>query len=130
LPGLEKLAQYGLLAAEESSSLAEAYCLLRDVEHRLQMEANLQTHIIPADHQAQERLARLMGFPALKAFAAAHQAHRHEVRRIFDQLFKGETAETKSSPAFPRQFEGAATDWKKLLSEHGFQDADKALRVL
>ena len=46
-PCLAKLVQYELLSAEESRQLAEAYCFLRDVEHRLQMEDNLQTHTIP-----------------------------------------------------------------------------------
>src|ERR1039457_5168119 len=59
LASLSKLVQYELLSADESSMLAEAYCFLRDVEHRLQMENNLQTHTIPTDRHAQERLARL-----------------------------------------------------------------------
>ena len=62
LPGLEKLAQYDLIPGEVSRSLRDAYCFLRDVEHRLQMENDRQTHTIPADKPAQERLARLMGF--------------------------------------------------------------------
>src|SRR5206468_2021186 len=61
LPGLEKLVQYELLPAEDSRSLAQAYAFLRDVEHRLQMEENLQTHTIPASRHAQERLARSKG---------------------------------------------------------------------
>ena len=64
LPCLDKLAQYKLLSVEEARRLREAYCFLRDVEHRLQMEENLQTHTIPANRPAQERLARLMGFPS------------------------------------------------------------------
>jgi glutamate-ammonia-ligase adenylyltransferase len=54
---LEKLTQYELLPAEETKLLGEAYFFLRDIEHRLQMEANLQTHTIPANRPAQERLA-------------------------------------------------------------------------
>ena len=50
-----------LSRATKSQALAEAYCFLRDVEHRLQMEDNLQTHTIPADRRAQERLARSDG---------------------------------------------------------------------
>jgi glutamate-ammonia-ligase adenylyltransferase len=66
LPALAKLVQYELLSADESKLLAEAYCFLRDVEHRLQMEDNLQTHTIPANRSDRERLARLMGFATLK----------------------------------------------------------------
>ena len=130
LPCLAKLVQYELLSAEESRLLAEAYVFLRDVEHRLQMEDNLQTHTIPTDRRAQERLARLMGFATLDEFKTAHQAHTHNVRRIFDRLLKADASEGQAASPFPRQFEGAEAEWKKLLAEHAFKDVDKAFRVL
>ena len=130
LPCLAKLVQYELLSADESRMLAEAYCFLRDVEHRLQMEDNLQTHTIPADRPARERLARLMGFATLAEFEAAHQAHTRNVRRIFDRLLKADAREGEAPSPFPRQFEGAEAEWKKLLAEHAFKDVDKAFRVL
>ena len=130
LASLSKLVQYELLSADESSMLAEAYCFLRDVEHRLQMENNLQTHTIPTDRHAQERLARLMGFATLGEFKAAHQAHTHNVRRIFDRLLKADVREREAPSPFPRQFEGAEEEWKKLLAQHAFKDVEKAFRVL
>jgi [glutamine synthetase] adenylyltransferase / [glutamine synthetase]-adenylyl-L-tyrosine phosphorylase len=130
LASLSKLVQYELLSADESSMLAEAYCFLRDVEHRLQMENNLQTHTIPTDRHAQERLARLMGFATLGEFKAAHQAHTHNVRRIFDRLLKADVREGEAPSPFPRQFEGAEGEWKKLLAQHAFKDVEKAFRVL
>jgi glutamate-ammonia-ligase adenylyltransferase len=130
LPALAKLVQYELLSADESKMLAEAYCFLRDVEHRLQMEDNLQTHTIPTDRPARERLARLMGFTTLGGFETAHKAHARSVRRIFDRLLKADAGEGEAASPFPRQFEGAETEWKKLLAEHSFKDVDKALRVL
>ena len=60
LPALEKLVQYRLLPDADASQLADAYCFLRDVEHRLQMDDNLQTHTIPTERNARERLAALM----------------------------------------------------------------------
>src|SRR5262249_2923454 len=42
LPLLQKLVQYRFLSAAEARDLAAAYCFLRDVEHRVQMEHNLQ----------------------------------------------------------------------------------------
>lgn len=130
LPLLAKLVQYELLSAGESKMLAEAYCFLRDVEHRLQMEDNLQTHTIPSDRPARERLARLMGFPALGEFESARLAHTGNVRRIFDRLLKADAQEGEAASPFPRQFEGAEAEWKKLLAEHAFKDVDKAFRVL
>src|SRR6185503_20969179 len=40
LPTLEKLVQYQIMPAAEAKSLTAAYCFLRDVEHRVQMEHN------------------------------------------------------------------------------------------
>jgi glutamate-ammonia-ligase adenylyltransferase len=130
LPGLDKLVQYELLSADESRLLAEAYVFLREVEHRLQMEDNRQTHTIPADRRAQERLARLMGFVTLDEFKRAHKAHAHNVRRIFDRLLKADANESEAASPFPRQFEGAESTWKQLLAEHAFKDVEKAFRVL
>ena len=128
LPALEKLAQYKLLSAEESLTLANAYCFLRDVEHRLQMEDNLQTHTIPTNRPARERLAALMGFDSLGKFEAALQKHTRNVRRVYDKILKGDASTSQS--AFPRQFEGAEAEWKKLLAEHSFKNADAAFRLL
>ena len=75
VPVLRKLAEYSLLPAPDAKQLEEAYIFLRDVEHRLQMEANQQTHTIPTERRARERLARLMGFASLAAFEAARRAH-------------------------------------------------------
>jgi len=130
LPALAKLVEYELLSADESTMLAEAYCFLRDVEHRLQMEDNLQTHTIPANRPDRERLARLMGFATLAEFESAHQAHTRNVRRIFDRLLKADARKGKAPAPFPRQFEGGETEWKRLLTEHAFKDADKAFRML
>src|SRR6185503_17917151 len=47
LPALQKLVQYHLMERAEAEALARAYSFLRDVEHRLQMEHNQQTHTLP-----------------------------------------------------------------------------------
>jgi glutamate-ammonia-ligase adenylyltransferase len=130
LPTLEKLAQYELLSAERSRELSSAYCFLRDVEHRLQMENDQQTHTIPTDPHVQQRLAALMGFPERKQFEAARQAHTEGVREIFEEVLKSEVPQTRSQIGTLRQFEGAEQEWKRLLGEHGFKDVERALRVL
>ena len=130
LPGLEKLAQYNLLSNDEAHVLREAYLFLRDVEHRLQMEDNLQTHTIPTDAKAQERLARLMGFKSTREFETARQTHTNQVRQIFDKFLKAKPSEIETRLQFPREFANAESEWKNILTEHSFKDADKAFRVL
>ena len=130
LPCLEKLVQYELLELKEARLLAQAYRFLRDLEHRLQMDDNRQTHTIPANPHARERLARLMAFPTLKAFETAYQDHTRHVRRLFDKALKAEVPEAEVGLLFPRQFGGAEEAWKIVLAEHGFKDIAKAFRVL
>jgi len=123
---LDKLARYHLLPAADARALAQAYCFLRQVEHRLQMEHNLQTHTIPADRAARARLARLMGFERVADFEAALAQHTRRVRQVYDQLLKTQT------PERPRQPEDLsdATAWKQCLAEHGFRQVDKSFKLL
>lgn len=130
LPTLDKLAQYRLLGADDAAGLRSAYCFLRDVEHRLQMEENLQTHTIPSAKTAQERLARLMGLATLAEFELARRTHTEMVRGTFDALLKSEKPPAPAAAAFPSEFAGAEDEWKRLLTEHSFRDPDKALHVL
>src|SRR5208282_2198590 len=129
LPCLAKLAQYKLLAEEEAQQLAAAYQFLRDVEHRLQMEENQQTHTIPADRQAQLRLARLMGFKSLAEFEAARQRHTGNVRRVYDKLLKSD-APKSTHAVLPPEFDGAEAEWENLLAAHSFRDPETAFRLL
>jgi glutamate-ammonia-ligase adenylyltransferase len=129
LPCLAKLAQYKLLAEAEAQQLAAAYQFLRDVEHRLQMEENQQTHTIPTDRQAQLRLARLMGFASLTEFEAARQMHTGNVRRVYDKILKAD-APKSTHAVLPPEFDGAEAEWKKLLAAHSFRDPETAFRLL
>jgi glutamate-ammonia-ligase adenylyltransferase len=130
LPALEKLVQYELLPPDSAGSLREAYVFLRNVEHRLQMEDNRQTHSIPVDRTALKRLARLMGLADEAAFEAARRKHTATVRRIFESVLKKEIPVSHSIAPFPAEFAGAEAQWKQILAGHGFRDVDKAFRVL
>src|SRR5678815_4107295 len=54
--------------------------IVTDVEHRLQMEENRQTHSIPADASVRERLAKLMGFNNAGEFEATRSRHSNRCR--------------------------------------------------
>ena len=128
LPTLEKLAQYKFLSADEAQALARAYAFLRDVEHRLQMEDNRQTHTIPETKSVQDRLARLMGCATRKAFNTLRGRHTAAVRTVYDRLLRGGAPATRQ--ALPTEFAGAEAEWKQLLAGHSFRDVDTAFRVV
>lgn len=128
LAALEKLKEYHLLSDEESATLHTAYHFLRDVEHRLQMEANLQTHTIPMDPKAQTRLAVLMGFSSRVAFERKFKAHTRAVRGIYDKIL-GEKAAEPVAAGLP-DFESGTSAWIALLKQRSFRDPQNAVKVL
>jgi len=128
LPTLDQLARYQLLPEPDAGALREAYCFLRDVEHRLQMENNLQTHTIPTERKARERLAALMGCVSLGDFEKTLKQHTGEVRRIYDALLR--TQAPVRTSGLPATFPGNEARWKEILSQHSFTAAEHSLRVI
>ena len=129
VPALEKLVQYRLMTATEAQALEAAYRFLRDVEHRLQMENNLQTHTIPAAEPARERLARLMGAAGLEGFGELLHSHTRQVRRVYDEQLKIGAEERPTLP-LPLEFDGFEEEWRAILSEHSFKQVDDSLRLI
>jgi glutamate-ammonia-ligase adenylyltransferase len=128
MTALQRLARYSLLQPGDAADLQAAYVFLRDVEHRLQMESGRQTHTIPSERLPRQRLARLMGCETLAEFEAARRRHSGHVRRIYGQILPGEEAPGSSLPL--EDIEAAPGPWAKLLADHGFREADRALQML
>ncbi|HTR64046.1 MAG TPA: bifunctional [glutamate--ammonia ligase]-adenylyl-L-tyrosine phosphorylase/[glutamate--ammonia-ligase] adenylyltransferase [Candidatus Binataceae bacterium] len=80
LSALRRLDTYGYMPQDRATALAEAYILLRDVEHKLQVTAGMQTQTLPADPAAIRALAARMGF-GKDAVAAARLVDALERRR-------------------------------------------------
>jgi glutamate-ammonia-ligase adenylyltransferase len=93
LATLERLYQYRLLSHRELCRLADAYRFLRDVEHKLQMVHDLQTHSLPDDEEHLTQCAIRMGYDArnrrtsLARFRADHARHTNHVNRAFRSFF-------------------------------------------
>ena len=127
LSALKKLVRYKLLPNHEAEELSQAYCFLRELEHRLQMENNLQTHTIPTERKARERLAALMGFDDLSEFEVVRQRHAGDVRRIFSALVKAD--EPPQRNLLPDLNE-AEDQWRTLLQGRSFREADRAYQLI
>ncbi|HEY7946755.1 MAG TPA: hypothetical protein VID75_03705, partial [Acidimicrobiales bacterium] len=93
LGALTELALAGYVSPEDGRVLADSYRFLRTVEHRLQLVEEEQTHALPTDAAARDRLARVLGFtdgPASTATASFDETLRRcqsEVRIIHERLF-------------------------------------------
>ena len=98
---LSTLAAGGWIGAQAARDLADAYCFLRKVEHRLQMIADEQTHTLPADAAALDRFARFLGLAGRDAFAAALLDHMRKVQRHYARLFEDAGTGERLRLAFP-----------------------------
>ncbi|MDF0644722.1 MAG: hypothetical protein P0111_11860 [Nitrospira sp.] len=93
LGALDRLVARRVMAAQERDALVEAYMFLRDVEHKLQMVHDLQTHALPQEEDELERCAIRMGYEgvnrsaASRAFSADHRRHTTVVNRVFRSFF-------------------------------------------
>lgn len=86
LKALRALRELNFLPHEEVLALDGAYRFLRRVEHRLQIEAEQQTHTVPEEREALRRLARSMRFSSTKDFTAALRERMGFVRPIFQRI--------------------------------------------
>jgi [glutamine synthetase] adenylyltransferase / [glutamine synthetase]-adenylyl-L-tyrosine phosphorylase len=84
---LAVLRENSLLSLEDSETLTRAYIFLRDVENKLQMVNDAQTHSLPRDHEELTICARLLGFDDPERFLVAYQHHTGWVNRIFQSQF-------------------------------------------
>ena len=94
LGSLVRLQKAGILSGKQQAGLTRAYRFLRDVEHKLQMVHDLQTHALPDQQKELERCAIRMGYDradrpiALKQFQADLAAHKTVVHDIFRSFFE------------------------------------------
>jgi glutamate-ammonia-ligase adenylyltransferase len=88
LGALAALAAAGRIERRVAADLADAYVFLRNVEHRLQMVDDRQTHRLPEDQDGLARIASFMGFDGADAFAAALTGHLLRVERCYAGLFE------------------------------------------
>ena len=87
LTALRLLARAGLIPARAASELATAYRFLRQVEHRLQMVADRQTHDVPKTPAEIARIANFMGYADSTAFAKALLRQLGRVRTHYKDVF-------------------------------------------
>jgi glutamate-ammonia-ligase adenylyltransferase len=111
LTALRLLDTHGYMAQERATALAEAYVLLRDTEHKLQVAAGMQTQTLPADAQAMRTLAARMGF-GKEENAAARLAEALDRRRdLIASQFRETLAGGGEEPAHPRVSPQAVAAW-------------------
>lgn len=100
LEGLQELVALGAVAEDAARELAEAYNVLRMVEHRVQMLDDEQTHTLPSFENRRAAVAALCGYSELASFDADLIAVRKTVHAHYGALFADELRKRE------RAFEG------------------------
>ena len=118
--------------------LIRAYRFLRTVEHRLQEFSDQQTHVVPSDLQARERLAASMGFDSFESFNGFVEKQRISVHSHFNKLLEAKDSEQNEDRN--QEFDMALvaiwenllddTSRRKMLESAGYDSADDVERLL
>ncbi len=93
IDALRWMAKEAQLAKASETDLRKAYLFLRDVENKLQMENDRQTHLIPGDPSQRQSLARSLGYldqgqkTAEAQLKADLNFNTERVHRIFQAIF-------------------------------------------
>ncbi|MCF3642580.1 bifunctional [glutamine synthetase] adenylyltransferase/[glutamine synthetase]-adenylyl-L-tyrosine phosphorylase, partial [Rhizobium sp. TRM95111] len=88
---LHALANANWIDAETAAELVGAYWFLRDVEHRIQMVRDEQSHLLPETEAELKRIAFMMGFGTTADFSRSMVETLQTVERRYATLFEQET---------------------------------------
>jgi glutamate-ammonia-ligase adenylyltransferase len=113
LQSLTALTQLSFINNDDLHALTGSYTFLRNVEHRLQIRNEEQTHTLPEPGPAHLLLARSLDFPDEASFDIVLLSHTSAVRSIFEKFLHNGA----DRPAPPRDlafFDDAAAAGKDL----------------
>ncbi len=91
---LARLRRASLLSREEHAALLSGYMFLRDVENKLQMVSDVQTHTLPESPEELRICARRLGYTetqgvdAGEALLRDYRSHTEAVHRIFADVLQ------------------------------------------
>ncbi len=139
LAAIARLEDAGCLNNQERTLLEENYCVLRKLEHRLQILYDLQTHTLPERSDELRKLAVRMGYdPTLErsAVAAFEEDHRERTelnRKILNHLLHdafGEDAQLDPEVDLVNNPAPTPDEIQAVLGEYPFSDVPAAYQNL
>lgn len=128
LAALEALALAGHVKPETAADLADAYQKLRDVEHRLQMIDDRQTHITP-DEAGMPAFARFCGFETTDGFVDWLEGVLRTVEAHYADLYAEEAGLGSGGPL---SFTGADEhpDTLKTIEGLGYKQPERIAHAI
>ncbi len=100
LDALVRLADFGLLDAQEYRVLTDGYVFLRTIEHSVQLMHYKQAHTLPKGDEELNYLARRLDFQDAPHFLEHYHKHSEEIRNVYRRHF-----ESNGGPVLNREIE-------------------------
>ncbi len=129
---LDQLDRIGALDAKVVAELKEAYIFLRNLEHRLQMMHDKQTHLLPQEEDEQGRLAFVTGYGDWPACERRIHEVMQSVHNHFKQVFVTRTGSQSVATSVRDVWLDAVDEDVALqtLASSGYSDPNTALDQL
>ncbi|KQQ58621.1 bifunctional glutamine-synthetase adenylyltransferase/deadenyltransferase [Rhizobium sp. Leaf311] len=127
---LAALTEAKWIDASTRDKLTEAYWFLREVEHRIQMVRDEQTHILPDTEAELKRIAFMLGFADTKAFSEKLEEVLRLVERKYSALFEQETKLSGESGNLVFTGQKDDPDTLKTLARLGFERPESMSGVI
>ena len=130
IAALQALHSHNWIEQSAVEELSEAYWFLRDVEHRLQMVDDGQTHTLPANQNELKRIAIMCGQQNVEAFENTIRSKLETVEKHYSALF--ETAPDLASESGNLVFtgDGEDPDTIQTLEKMGFANAIEIIKII
>jgi glutamate-ammonia-ligase adenylyltransferase len=110
--GLERLAAKGWVQPAEAAELQACYRAHRELEHRLQMVQDAQTHALPATADGIDRIARFCGEGDTERFRQALMARLTRVAELTEGFFA--PGEAEAGPELSETARRIVRGWRGL----------------
>ncbi|MDV4166671.1 glutamine-synthetase adenylyltransferase [Rhodovulum sp. FJ3] len=125
--GLARLADKGWIPQEVAATLTEDYRTLREVEHRLQMVNDAQTHSMPTSDTGIDRIARFCGDAETSVFADRMLTLFKRVDGLTEDFFAPTQRDAAATPLpdFAAEFTGRWRTYPALRSARAVELFDR-----
>lgn len=127
---LFRLAEAKWIDRAVAAELTECYWYLRDVEHRVQMVRDEQTHLLPDTEAELKRIAFMLGYASTAAFSDALVSVLKRVERRYAELFEQENKLSTATGNLVFTGQNDDPDTLETLSKLGFARPSDISRVI
>ncbi|ASY68135.1 bifunctional [glutamine synthetase] adenylyltransferase/[glutamine synthetase]-adenylyl-L-tyrosine phosphorylase [Sinorhizobium fredii] len=127
---LHVLAEAGWIDRSTAHELVDAYWFLRDVEHRIQMVHDEQTHLMPETETELRRIACMLGFEDTASFSREFSRVLRTVERRYAQLFEQEAKLSTETGNLVFTGQQDDPDTLETLKRLGYQRPSDIARII